>query len=191
MNSLAKTTLIVVTMSLSLWACSRLPSVPPEPQVILEATSTDHGIGDYVDTKLWVRLKDDGNVEWEDEEWQKELNAYTHKKLGKKIPVEDAIAIRQRLLMIDASQLQERMGPFAVYVDSSSELKVHFSTSKGTMDITLVNPWGSTKWKYKGAPIQQMTPSVKSIVCEVSRLRNRVSEQPLDEVCETPTSTGH
>lgn len=192
-NSLAKTALIGVTMGLSLLACSRRPSVPPEPQVILEATSTVHGIGDYVDVELWVRLKDDGSVEWEETKWEENQGVFTpgKKKFAKGIPVEDAIAIRQRLTMIDASQLQERMGPYAVYVDTHAELKVHLATSKGMIDLTLVNPWASATRRYKGAPIQEMTPSVKSIVCEVSRLRHRLTPQPLDEICELPTSKGH
>ena len=177
-------------MGLSLLACSRRPSVPFEPQVILEATSTVHG-SEYVDVELWVRLKDNGSVEWEEREWQENLIVYTHKKFAKKIPVEDAIAIRQRLLMIDASQLQERMGPFASYVDTSVELKVHIPTPKGNVDIVLDNPWQSLSKRYKAWVLKPMTPPVKSIVCEVSRLRNRLTPQPVDEICEPATSTGH
>src|SRR5208337_1704957 len=191
MSPIGKVLLIGVSMGASLLACSRRPSVPPDPQVIIEATSTVHGIGDYVDTEMWVRLKDDGSVEWEDEGWEQKVGAYTDNKYAKKISVEDAIAVRQRLLMIDASQLQKRMGPYAVYVDTSSELNVHLFTSKGMTDVTLVNPWASATSRYKGAPIQQMTLPVKSIVCEVSRLRHRLTPQPVDEICEPPGSTVH
>jgi hypothetical protein len=161
--------------------------------VILEATSTRHGIGDYVFVELWVRLKDDGGVEWEETEWVENQGVFTHekKKFAKRISVEDAVAIRQRLMMIDASQLQERMGPFASYVDTDVELKVHIPTPKGNIDVALDNPWLSLSKRYKAWVLKPMTPSVKSIVCEVSRLRNRVSEQPVDEICEPPTSTGH
>jgi len=33
---------------------------------VIEATSTMHGIGNYVDRRLWVRLTKDGKMEWEE-----------------------------------------------------------------------------------------------------------------------------
>jgi hypothetical protein len=139
-----------------------------------------------------VRLKDDGSVEWEETEWVENQGVITFvkKKFAKKIPVGDAIAIRQHLMMIDASQLQERMGPYATYVDTEIEFKAHLLAQKGPVDLKIINPWGSSTRRYKFRPLPEMPQAVKEVVCEVSRLRNRVSEQPLDEICEPSTSSG-
>jgi len=118
---------------------------------------------------------------------------FTHKekKFAKEIPLEDAVAIRQRLVMIDASQLQGRMGPFATYVDTQVELRVHFLAQKGPLDLTIINPLESRTRRYKFRPLPDMPEAVKEVFCEVSHLRNRLTTQPVDEICEPATSTGH
>lgn len=171
----------ITALTLTLGSCR--PAVPPKPSVVLEATDTVYGIGNYVGVTLLARLWTDGTIEWEEN-----VGLTARKKLTTKISREDVTSIQKRLASIDLSMLQKKMGPYATYVDTGVELKIHIVTPKGVADATLANPWRSTLQQYKIGSEQQMPAGVKNLVCEVSRLRGRLTQDPIDPVCETPAA---
>lgn len=154
-----------------------ISSATSQSPVVLEATNTIHGVGNYTDKTLWVRLHDDGTIEWEEN-----LDAVKRKKHISKISKSEVDSVKSRLESVDQKQLDKKMGPYAGYIDTSVELTIHLATSTGSSDFVLINPWGSKEKHW--SRVIPMSQDVRAIVCEISRLRNRLSQQPIDPACE-------
>ena len=104
-------------------------SSPSESAVILEATNIIHGVGHHVDKTLLVRLRGDGTVEWE-----KYVGATKSEKHVAKLSTEDTKSIRERLNSIDQASFTGNMGPYAGYVDTWVELKIHLASNERVKD---------------------------------------------------------
>jgi hypothetical protein len=105
------------------------------PTVVVEATDTIHGIGGYQNTRLLVRLWDDGKLEWDNwvgNAWKSQIGSVT---------IERVSAIKRSLDAIDGSRMRGKMGPYHIYTDTSVELRVRLTTSQGVLAFTLINPW--------------------------------------------------
>lgn len=144
------------------------------PVVVLEAISTIHGIGGHNDVQMLVRLTDDGKVEWD--KWV----GKTLKRQSSSLTNERMSEVKRSLDAIDQSGLHPNMGPYYVYVDTETELRIRMATSRGELTFSVLNPWS------EGLVNKPMPKNVKAVVCEISRLSARVAKEPIDHLCETP-----
>jgi hypothetical protein len=142
----------------------------PAP-VIVEATSSMHGIGGYEQKQLLVRLTDDGKVQWETTQWQKPNELHSTR-----IDPELVSAIRLRLDEIDPAAIQAKMGPYNRYVDTSVELFIRVDTLKWKREFTVLNPW--PHWPLKPRPKE-----LKAVICDIDRLHAQVAEESVEPMC--------
>jgi hypothetical protein len=148
------------------------------PTVVLEATNTIHGIGGYQNTRLLVRLTDDGKLEWDKwvgNAWESQVGSLTTERVS---------AIKRSLDAIDGSRMHDKMGPYHIYTDTSVELRVRLTTSQGLLAFTVMNPWScETRSCLTGKPLPK---DVKTVVCGINRVRAQVvSDEPIDPMCKT------
>jgi hypothetical protein len=101
--------------------------------VLIEARIVDTG-NRYRHRQLWVRLKSDGNLEWEESVAGKE-NTLRSRQVDQK----EIEQLERILNEIDWKQLHGKMGPFNIYLDTASEIRI--SVRRGRHIFSLVNPW--------------------------------------------------
>lgn len=151
------------------------------PIVVLEAINTIHGIGGHNDVQMLVRLTDDGKVQWDKwvgRAWKRQTSSLSAERMSE---------IKRSLDAIDQGGLRANLGPYNVYTDTETELRIRMSTSRGELTLSVLNPWLSGE-SVEGKP---MPKNVKAIVCEISRLRARVAKEPIDRLCQTPPPRQH
>ncbi len=144
----------------------------PIPRVVLEATNEIHYAGTSYD-ELFVRLTNDGKVEWDDRVgYQKDVRQTTT------IAPEQVTSIQQALDATDKRGLREKMGPYYGNTDVWGELRLRIGSPNGVFQFSVINPWGERK-------IKPLPKEVKSIICEASTLRSKIAKEPLDKMCES------
>lgn len=146
------------------------------PSVVIDATNSIQGDGGE-QKELFVRLTSDGKVEWETTERQKPNELHS----GRVAP-ELVSAITQRLDAVDPEAIQARMGPYNRYVDTSAELFIRIDTSKWKRQFSVVNPW--PHW-----PVKPLPKELKTVICEVVRLREQVAKEAVRPMCEDGAAT--
>jgi hypothetical protein len=155
------------------------------PNLVVEARNVIHGIGGIQANDLLVKLTTDGKAEWDvNLAWNKtRRNSAT-------IPPEEVTAIQQRLDSIDKSDIKPQTGPYATYVDTVVELTVGVRSGNAPIHFVLTNPWlpknpGPLRDGEKAMPSE-----VKSIVCEIDRLRAELTKQTLESMCDSSHDSG-
>jgi hypothetical protein len=151
----------------------------PPASIVVEATSSIRGIGGYEQKRLLVRLKGDGNVEWETVQWKKSNELHSTK-----IASELVSDITRRLDEIDPEALQAKMGPYNRYVDTSVELFIRINTPKLKRQFSVINPW--PHW-----PLKPLPKELEAVICEVDRLHAQVAEEPVEPMCTEKLSDAH
>ena len=171
-NLVVRTLLAALLFGLNQTPVTTQSNVSTKSPIILEATNVIHGLGHYVGKTLLIRLREDGTVEWE-----KDLDAYKREKHVSKISAESMKSIRERLNEIDQSSFAGNMGPYATYVDTWVELKIHLASKEQVKDFTVENPWPSRIRKPVPQPVQQL-------LCELDRLRSSFVGEELEAGCK-------
>jgi hypothetical protein len=150
------------------------------PTVLLEATSIMHGVGGYEEKHLFVRLTGDGKVEWDKyvgNSWERQASSVT---------AERVLEIQRTLDSIDKSLVHGTMGPYHIYVDTSTELKIHMTARQGDVSFSVQNPWPpSVIPNHKPMP-----KDVKAVLCEADWLQAQVANLPVSELCK-PQKSSH
>ncbi len=162
-------------------ACVMASVVPPAsapPVVILEATNTHRGIGNYVDKRLLLRLTEDGKIEWDKWTPSNRLERQTGS-----VSADVVSKVRDTLNGIDYSKFRERMGPYYIDIDTSSELEVRMNAKTGSLKFTLLNPW------YSGMPREAMPRDVRVVVCQIDALYTQKTGNPPDRTCKSNDSS--
>ena len=146
----------------------------PRPIVVLEAIDTVRGIGGYKNDELLVRLTGDGKVQWDKwvgRAWKRQTSSLSAERMSE---------TERSLDAIDHSGLRASMGPYYVYTDTETELRIRMATSRGELTFSVLNPWSGLSTR------KPMPKNVKTIVCEISRLRAQVAKEPIDHhLCGT------
>jgi hypothetical protein len=158
--------------------------------MLLEATVTNHGIGGFRHSSLLVRLAGDGKVEWDELEWDptpkgsdaKGVDVYRNIRKGTMISSDKVVFIERRLGSLDLQNLQDRMGPFNVCIDSSYEIQVRMAKAgSNPIVFSASNPWcgeGETCFDSKPLP-----SNLSLVLCEISSLRAEVTHEPVENSC--------
>ena len=169
---------ILIWISVVCVMASRAQSGVSSPIVILEATSTMHGIGGYENKLLLVRLTDDGKVEWD-----KLVGSQVSERETSSVSAEVVSNIERALKNVDESLFRGKMGPYYVYVDTSIELQVRMTASSGQVTFLVTNPWSP------GIVRKPMPNDVKTVVCEISRLHAQVANTPVNQMCKASNTS--
>ena len=150
------------------------------PTVVLEATNTHHEIGGYHDTWLLVRLSDDGTLEWDKwvgNAWEMQRGSVTAERVSE---------IKRTLGTVERAQIHDKMGPYHLYIDTSNELQLRLMNSQEVLTFAVINPWSCNReltcFNEKSLP-----KNLKTVICEISTLRNHVADEPIDPMCKPLT----
>jgi hypothetical protein len=155
-------------------ACA-VPAAVAPPAVVLEATSTMHGVGGYEEKSLLLRLTEDGKIEWD--EW------IAPNRLERKTDSvgNDVVSkIQDTLNRVDRKTFRARMGPYYTYVDTSVELEIRMNAKAGPLKFFLVNPWYGDP-----VPRKAMPTDVRTVFCEVDSLYAEKTGVAVDRGCKT------
>ena len=169
---------VLVAISTTVLGCSTKTSTEHRPPaILLEATLTRHGIGGFRHSSLLVRLAEDGNVEWDDLEWDptpkasdaKGVDVYRNIRNVTTIGSDKVVFIERRLGSLDLQNVQDRMGPYNAYIDSSYEIQVRMAkAASNSMVFSVSNPWcgeGETCFNSRPLPSNLLSYFVRSAVC--------------------------
>jgi hypothetical protein len=128
-----------------------------------------------VEKNLFVRLSQDGRVEWA-ENGQNNLESA-------RISPEQVSAVVSHLDAVDSKAISGRMGPYNVYKDTGVDLHIRILTSKWNRRFSVENPW-------PGIPIKPLPKELTAVICEIDRLRAKVAEEPVESMCaQEPAAT--
>lgn len=148
------------------------------PTVVLEATSTEYESDGSHRTRLLVRLRDNGKLEWDN--WVGWLGRVRKRQIGS-VTIEEVSAIKQSLNAIDRSRLRDKMGPYYRYTDTSVELRVRLTNSHGELRFTVINPWTCASCLAR----EPLPKDVKAVVCAINGTRAKVApDEPIDPICK-------
>jgi len=169
------TLLFIVTASFLQVKNAPAPVAPP---TILSVTDVIHGMS--TTRSLFVRLTGDGNLEGEG--WGGDRGPSRHSVI---LPSEELAAVVKRLDALDVASLQPTMGPYNTYTDTSAELQISILVRGERKQYLLWNPWLCTLPSCSMGKKKQMPPAVRTLFCEISLLRSRISHEPLPPGCPT------
>ena len=175
------TTATAITAVIVLCAAVTWPDEPSKSPIVLEAINKIYGVWQGPHTTLLVRVRKDGTVDWEDRSGSGQIKLRTEN-----LSSADLSAIEHRLASIDHRLFEKTMGPYATYVDTEVSLDLVLTSGQQSEAFTLINPWKSKSRGHVLGSEKEMPEDVRTIICEVSRLRNRLSNDPIDEACGTP-----
>jgi hypothetical protein len=153
-----------------------------QPILILESVNTIYGIGGK-QVELFVRLKQDGTVEWDEPVWQKQ-GGWTYSRKAASIPPEQLTAIGKRLAVLNKDSFRIKMGPYNTYTDTSVELQMRILTSAGSVAFLVVNPWPCELPSCSMGKSKPIPEDVKAAVCEANKLRVQLAGGPVDPMCK-------
>lgn len=142
------------------------------PNVVLEATSTTHGIGGVGNKLLVVRLTDDGKVEWD-----KLVGPQESERQTSTVSAEVVSDIERTLKAVDQSLFRGKMGPYYVYIDTSDDLQIRMTARSGKLTFLVTNPWSP------GTIHKPMPRDVKTVLCEISKLHAQVANAAVNQMC--------
>ena len=90
--------------------------------------------------------------------------------------------IERWLGSLDLQGIEEKMGPFNGYIDSSYEIQVRMAKAvSNPMVFSVSNPWcgqGETCFNSKPLP-----SNLSLILCEISQLRAEATHEPVENSC--------
>ena len=152
---------VVVLPSVSVWA----QQPPIEANLLVEATQISRGIGNYKSQHLWVRLRKDGAVKWEQPLWGKPNEVHSGQISTARVAV-----IAKDLNTTDWTKFRGKMGPYNVYIDSSIEFEIRLVTATGEHQFEVVNPW-------PGHKLKALPAEVERTLCQLQILRAQASEE--------------
>jgi hypothetical protein len=145
------------------------------PVVVLEATNTIHANNNYQKQWLFIRLTNDGNVEWDKavgNAWERQTSIVSAERVAE---------IEQTLAAIDKNILHGKMGPYYIEEDASVELQIHMTVSQAEVKFSVINPWlPSALPRHKPMP-----KNVRAVVCEIDRLHSDVANISVNELCKS------
>jgi hypothetical protein len=181
----------LVTAVGALLGCSGKTTSEKKPAaIILEATLTEHGIGGFRHSWLFVRLAENGKVEWDELESDpapkrvdpKIVDVYKNVQKVATISSDRVAVIERWLGSLDLQGIEEKMGPFNGYIDSSYEIQVRLAKAAShPMVFSVSNPWcgeGETCFNSKPLP-----SNLSLILCEISWLRAEATHEPVENSC--------
>jgi hypothetical protein len=160
----ARQLMILVSLLLlfiSLWTHAQQETSPSG--VAIEATSVFRGFKHYVDRRLWVRVKTNGTLEWEEAIADKPTMLRSTR-----ISPSQLATVEQDIRSIDWNNVQRNMGPYNAYIDTSYELQIRVATSGVDRQFALLNPW-------PGIVKKPLPPDLKRLLCELDVLHARAS----------------
>jgi hypothetical protein len=160
---------IALVVEISLSGCAQKQTLPSA--VVIEATSTQRAIKNYVDRRLWVRLRKDGTLEWEESAQGKQNELHSTR-----ISPSQLATVEQDIRSIDWSKVQGRMGPYNAYIDTSYELQIRVATSGVEREFALLNPW-------PGIVEKPLPADLKELLCELDVLHARASGEGIHQIC--------
>ena len=110
---------------------------PPESKehLLIEAFQTSRPSGPYPARLLWMCLRDDGELDWEERIWGK-----ANERHSSQISQARVAAISEDLNATDWTKFNDKMGPYNVYVDTSTEFSIRLVSARGEHVFTVVNP---------------------------------------------------
>src|ERR1700721_3550317 len=163
---------LVGFLTLAVICCSKVDAprrTAANLKVLLDATDTVHGIGGYKNTRMLVRLTDDGRVEWDkwvNKGWQRNTSW---------ISPAEVTSIKRRLETVDETKITSKMGPYNIYVDTSVELSIRMATRTGLISFSVIDPWSSNlpRDALGEGRIPPMPDAVESVVCEIDVLHGQ------------------
>ena len=154
-----------------------------EPVLVLESTNVIYGIGGK-DTQLLVRLKQNGTVEWEEPVRQKS-RGWTYKRKTASISSQQVTSISKRLAVLNKDSFRSKMGPYNSYTDTAVELHLRILTSQGSVAFSVSNPWLCTLPSCSMGKSKPIPEEVKSVICEVQKLRAQLASESVDPMCKS------
>jgi hypothetical protein len=131
-----------------------------------------------VNKLLVVRLTDNGKVEWD-----KLVDSRVSERQTSSVSAEVVSNIERTLKAVDQSLFGGKMGPYYVCLDTSSDLQVRMTARSGELTFLVTNPWSP------GIVRKPMPKDVKTVVCEISRLRTQVGNIPIDQMCKATNAS--
>lgn len=148
---------------------------------LIEATQINSGIGNYKGQYLWVRLKKDGSLEWQ--EPASPFSREANKSHSSRVDAKRAALIESDIKSVDWAKFVGTLGPYYRYVDSGVEIQFRLVTSTGEHSFTVINPW--PHW----TQLKPMPAEIKRTICELQILRAQVSEEKVYAACEDTLRT--
>jgi hypothetical protein len=146
--------------------------------LLIEATQTQtsYVAANHKAQYVWVRLKKDGSLEWQ--EPSSPFSGEANKFHSSRIDVRRAALIQRDLNSIDWTKFVGEMGPYYRYVDSRVEIQFHIVTSAGEHKLTVINPW--PHWR----PLKAMPSEISRTICELDILRTQAGDDKVNPMCE-------
>lgn len=177
MNFAAKCVLTTLVCLACISPLTVAQSRHPSADIVIEATSTNWGIGRPREEYLFVRLMDDGSVEWDDwaeGKWTRHSSSLSDKRVSE---------IERALDQVDTKSLHGRSGPYYVYTDTGVELAILAKIKHQKFTFSVANPW-------VGIPVsgKSMPGDIRTVVCQVDRLESQVAKTPMDRQCKSSTT---
>jgi hypothetical protein len=152
------------------------------PNVVLEVTSTNYGVGGHQDKRLLIRLTDDGKVEWDNwlgNNWKRETSAINAERVSE---------VQRALDGIDSTSVRnKKVGPYHIYMDNSVVLQIQMHVRQEQVTFSVINPWPSNMPSEAEHSLihKTMPKNVKVVVCEIDKLSGEVAHTPVSELCQT------
>jgi len=180
----------IVATAMSFWvgitsaSCSKetsIPAKPPSPTIVIEAIVTNHSIGDYRDSMLLARLTDDGKVEWD--RFSATATGHEYLREVSKLDLQRVASIRRELGATDLQNIQAKMRPYNMFVDTSYEIFVRIpATLTGELKFSVINPWCNKS--ITCIPSKPLPRNLESILCQAELLRAEVAHEPTEDSCD-------
>lgn len=150
--------------------CAQRPAI--KENLLIEAFQISRPSGPYSPQRLWIRLRNSGQMEWEEPVWGRanELHSF-------QLPQARVAAIAKDLNATDWSKFNGKMGPYNVYVDTSVEISIRLVSASGEHEFTVVNPWPGFRPK-------PLPDAVKRTLCQLQIVRAQASgENKIMKIC--------
>ncbi len=138
--------------------------------MFVEATNVMKGIGGNANRQLWVRLTQDGRLEWE----EPGRGRPTH---SSQLTPGQLQSLNELLKSIDWSRIHGEMGPYNVYIDSSVEVQIRIREN-GIETSFLLSESLAARHQEEVSP-----GNLKNLLCELDRLHSLAAGGSVDRMC--------
>jgi len=144
------------------------------PVILLEATSRHWGIGGYDPEFLFLRLRNDGKIEWDER-----VERGVYKRHSGVVDLSVVSEFQRAIDELDRNKVQKTMGPYHRNMDTGDELRLRVRMKSGEIRFKLLNPW------YARGPLpERLMPSdVPDLFCQIDNLYSQNTKQKADQVC--------
>jgi len=141
-----------------------------QSSLFVEATNVMKGIGGNANRQLWVRLTQDGRLEWE----EPGRGRPTH---SSQLTPGQLQSLNELLKSIDWSRIHGEMGPYNVYIDSSVEVQIRIREN-GIETSFLLSESLAARHQEEVSP-----GNLKNLLCELDRLHSLAAGGSVDRMC--------